>query len=184
MMGKRSSKVLPIIPLPKGQVLLPGLSLRISIVNRPDIAALLARIYSKANTITTRNSEESIIVGCLPIGSPLLSPDGKLLIQAPTDGEGRAVGVTEYVHPAAASKGDLFRLGCVAKVSGVQGRRQGELSLVVEGMERCRVERFVRERPYFEAQLVGIEDLGEFILVLWWWCRREGGTLKLKVHRY
>ncbi|KAE9964024.1 hypothetical protein EG327_001143 [Venturia inaequalis] len=158
-MGKRSSKVLPIIPLPKGQVLLPGLSLRISIVNRPDIAALLARIYSKANTITTRNSEESIIVGCLPIGSPLLSPDGKLLIQAPTDGEGRAVGVTEDVHPAAAGKGDLFGLGCVAKVSGVQGRRQGELSLVVEGMERCRVERFVRERPYFEAQLVGIEDL-------------------------
>lgn len=94
------------------------------------------------------------------------------------------MGVTEDVHPAAASKGDLFRLGCVAKVSGVQGRRQGELSLVVEGMERCRVERFVRERPYFEAQLVGIEDLGEFILVLWWWCRREGGTLKLKVHRY
>ncbi|RDI78433.1 hypothetical protein Vi05172_g11593 [Venturia inaequalis] len=159
MMGKRSSKVLPIIPLPKGQVLLPGLSLRISIVNRPDIAALLARIYSKANTITTRNSEESIIVGCLPIGSPLLSPDGKLLIQAPTDGEGRAVGVTEDVHPAAAGKGDLFGLGCVAKVSGVQGRRQGDLSLVVEGMERCRVERFVRERPYFEAQLVGIEDL-------------------------
>ncbi|KAE9980377.1 hypothetical protein EG328_000312 [Venturia inaequalis] len=158
-MGKRSSKVLPIIPLPKGQVLLPGLSLRISIVNRPDIAALLARIYSKANTITTRNSEESIIVGCLPIGSPLLSPDGKLLIQAPTDGEGRAVGVTEDVHPAAAGKGDLFGLGCVAKVSGVQGRRQGDLSLVVEGMERCRVERFVRERPYFEAQLVGIEDL-------------------------
>lgn len=161
MMGKRTSKVLPIIPLPKGQVLLPGLSLRISIVNRPDIAALLARIYSKANT-SNRNSEESIIVGCLPIGSPLLSPDGKLLIQAPTDGEGRAVGVTEDVHPAAASKGDLFWLGCVAKVSGVQGRRQGELSLVVEGMERCRVERFVRERPYFEAQLVGIEDLGEF----------------------
>jgi ATP-dependent Lon protease len=159
-MGKSKSKILPIIPLPKGQVLLPGLSLRISIVNRPDIAALLARIYSKANT-TNRNSEESIIVGCLPIGSPLLSPDGKLLIEAPGGQDGREGRVTEDVHPAAASKGDLFRLGCIAKVSGVQGRRQGELSLVVEGMERCRVERFVRERPYFEAGLVGIEDLSE-----------------------
>jgi len=156
-MAKSKSNVLPIIPLPKGQVLLPGLSLRISIVNRPDIAALLARIYSKANT-TNRNSEESIIVGCLPIGSPYLSADGKLLIEAEEHGDKQR---TDDVHPAAAGKRDLFRVGCIAKVSGVQGRRQGELSLVVEGMERCKVERFVKERPYFEASLLSLEDIGE-----------------------
>jgi len=160
-MGKTASKsrLLPIVPLPKGQVLLPGISLRISVVNRPDVAALLARLYS---TSSSRNNaaDDSVTVACVPLGSPYLSPDGKRLIDSTPDAEkGKDRQITEDVHPAVARKEDLFALGCVARVSGVQqGRGQTGLSLIVEGMERCRVEKVVKERPYFEAYIASIYD--------------------------
>ena len=160
-MGKTASKsrLLPIVPLPKGQVLLPGISLRISVVNRPDVAALLARLYS---TSSSRNNaaDDSVTVACVPLGSPYLSADGKRLIDSTPDAEkGMDKQITEDVHPAVARKEDLFSLGCVARVSGVQqGRGQTGLSLIVEGMERCRVEKVVKERPYFEAYVAPIYD--------------------------
>ncbi|KAH0300097.1 hypothetical protein KCU84_g16087, partial [Aureobasidium melanogenum] len=61
---------LPIIPLAEGSVLLPGLTLRIPLQGRGDIAAILANIYSKAATPTPDHS--SITVGCLPVNSPYL----------------------------------------------------------------------------------------------------------------
>lgn len=143
------------MPLPKGQVLLPGISIRVSVVNRPDVAALLARLYS--TTSTRNNDDTSVTVACLPLGSPYLAPDGKRLIAA---GEGeKDKQITEDVHPAIAREGDLFGLGCIARVSGVQqGRGQGGLSLIVEGLSRCRVEKIVKERPYFEALVTPIKD--------------------------
>jgi ATP-dependent Lon protease len=155
-MGKSKSKLLPIIPLPKGQILLPGISLRITIVNRPDIAALLAHIYSVSNN-PRREGDAPITVGCIPLGSRYLSPDGKLLIQDPLERQDEA---EADVHPAVAVKKDLFGYGCIAKVSGVQGRRQGELSLIVEGVQRFSVEKFVKERPYFEGPVLPHVDDG------------------------
>jgi ATP-dependent Lon protease len=40
----------------------------------------------------------------------------------------------------------------------VQGRRQGELSLVVEGLERVQVLDVVQERPYFEGELALVDE--------------------------
>lgn len=146
-MGKTKSEILPIVPLPKDQVLLPGVSLRISIANRADLAALLAHIYS---TATAPRGESPISIGCVPLNSPSLSPDGKRLIEEGQDNHKEA----QDVHPVQAKKENLFGYGTVAKVSGVQGRNRGELSLVVEGISRFRVEKVTQERPYFEAAVV------------------------------
>ncbi|KAF2425508.1 ATP-dependent protease La [Tothia fuscella] len=144
-MGKSKSKLLPIIPLEKGQILLPGISLRIKLVHRPDIAALLAHLYSTSSS-PRRDGDAPITLGCVPMGSPFLSPDGKQLITDGTDQE-----VAE-IHPSDAEKGDLYGSGCIAKVSGVRGgQRQGEMSLIVEGVQRFKLERVTKERPYFEA---------------------------------
>ncbi|KIW01969.1 ATP-dependent protease La [Verruconis gallopava] len=158
-MGKASSKsrLLPVVPLPKGQVLLPGVSLRISVVNRPDVAALLARLYSTSSSQRSA-ADDTVTVACVPLGSPLLSPDGKRLIDAAVP-EGKDKHMTQDVHPAVARKEDLFGLGCVARVSGVQqGRGHTGLSLIVEGLERCVVEKVVKERPYFEAYVIPLQD--------------------------
>ena len=48
--------------------------------------------------------------------------------------------------------------GTVAKVSGVQGRRADDLSLIVEGIRRFRIDRFVQMRPYFEAEVAFLDD--------------------------
>ena len=55
--------------------------------------------------------------------------------------------------PAQARKPDLFQYGTMARVTGVQGRRAGELMLVVEGISRFKVETYSRQRPYFEARV-------------------------------
>jgi ATP-dependent Lon protease len=154
-MSKPSSiRTLPLIPLPHSTVLLPGVVARIPLQNRADIAAILANIYSKA--ATPRPEASSVTVGCVPLNSPFLSPDGKQLIEngeAKNDKSGPS-----QTDPALARKADLFAYGTMARVTGVQGRRPGELSLMVEGISRFKVEKLVRERPYFEAKLALHED--------------------------
>lgn len=151
-MGKAKSKILPIVPLPKGQVLLPGVSLRINITSRADLAALLAHIYS---TATAPRGETPINIGCVPLNSPYLSSDGKRLIENGQNNRREA----QDIHPVQAKKDDLFGFGTVAKVSGVQGRNRGELSLVVEGISRFSVEKVTQELPYFEAAVIPHVDI-------------------------
>ena len=50
--------------------------------------------------------------------------------------------------------------GTVAKISGVQGRRADDLSLIVEGVRRFRIDRFTQMRPYFEAEVAYVEEEG------------------------
>ena len=156
MMGKGSSKhstkVLPLIPLPPPLALLPGTSLKIDIVNRADVAAILAKIYSIS---PTAKPDAAITVACVPLNANTTGPDGQLLI---TDGEKTAY----ESDPMLATKKDIYGWACVAKVSGVQGRRQGDLSLVVEGLERVRVLDVVQERPYFEGELGVVEEYGMY----------------------
>ena len=160
MMGKSSSKasaskVLPLIPLAPPLAVLPATTLKIPIANRSDIAAILAKIYSISSTA---KPDAAITVACVPLNSPDVSPrDGKLLIEDGTDST-RAAYETDPVN---ATKKDVFGYACVAKVSGVQGRRQGELSLVVEGLERVRVVDVVQDRPYFEGELEAVEEFGK-----------------------
>lgn len=156
-MGKSSSKtsarVLPLIPLASPLAVLPSTTLKIPIANRSDIAAILAKIYSISSTA---KPDAAITVACVPLNSPHVSPlDGRLLIE-----DGSKTEVEYETDPVNATKKDVFGYACVAKVSGVQGRRQGELSLVVEGLERVRVVDVVQDRPYFEGELEAVEEFG------------------------
>ncbi|CAD0088392.1 unnamed protein product [Aureobasidium mustum] len=139
---------LPIIPLAEGSVLLPGLTLRIPLQGRGDIAAILANIYSKAATPTPDHTH--ITVGCLPVNSPYLSSDGQKLLDDGKDSNRRPIA---GINPAHATRDQLFSVGTLAKVSGVQGKRRGELALVVEGVSRFQLNSFVKDQPYFEAEV-------------------------------
>ena len=122
IMGKAESKssnnmhTLPIVPLATSSVLLPGVTLRIPLQRRSDIAAILASIYSKA--ATPRPDATAVTVGCVPLNSPYLSPDGTRLIE---DGSQKPK-QERSVEPAQAKAKDLYRYGTLARVSGVQGR--------------------------------------------------------------
>lgn len=48
--------------------------------------------------------------------------------------------------------------GTVAKISGVQGRRAEDLSLIVEGIRRFRIDRFTQMRPFFEAEVAYLDE--------------------------
>ena len=96
-------------------------------------------------------------VGCVPLNSPYLSPDGKQLLE---DADKKQKPASTQTDPAQARKQDLFRYGTMARVTGVQGRRPGELVLVVEGVSRFITKEILRERPYFEARVAIHEDAG------------------------
>ena len=115
---------------------------------RSDVAAILANIYSKAST--PRSEPSSVTVGCVPLNSAYLSSDGKQLLE---DGDKDRKGTIVQTDPAQARKPDLFHYGTMARVTGVQGRRPGELTLVVEGVSRFKIDKILRERPYFEARV-------------------------------
>ncbi|OAL04102.1 ATP-dependent protease La [Phaeosphaeriaceae sp. SRC1lsM3a] len=150
--SKTSTKVLPLIPLAPPLAVLPGTTLKIPITNRSDVAAILAKIYSIS---PTAKPDASITVACVPLNSNTVSPkDGRLLIE-----DGAKTGKIVYESdPMQATKKDVFGYACVAKISGVQGRRQGDLSLVVEGLERVQVLDVVQERPYFEGELAAVDE--------------------------
>lgn len=153
--SKAEPKILPILPLTSPSVLLPGVTLRVPITNRADVTAVLAKIYSRA---TTAKPDATITVGCVPLNSTLVSKNGKLLLDE-GDGGAKTKGKAVYESdPVLAKNKDLFGFGCVAKVSGVQGRRQGELALVVEGLDRFRIENILQEKPYFEGMIEVVED--------------------------
>jgi ATP-dependent Lon protease len=154
--SKTSTRVLPLIPIGSPNAVLPSTTLKIPITNRSDIAAILAKIYSIA---PTAKPDAAITVACVPLNSPSLSPqDGRLLIDDGTEGKEKVVYESDPVN---ATRKDVFGYACVAKISGVQGRRQGELSLVVEGLERVRVVGVVQDRPYFEGELESVEEFGK-----------------------
>lgn len=160
-MGKSSSqtstKVLPLIPLAPPLAVLPGTTLKIPITNRSDVAAILAKIYSIS---PTAKPDAAITVACVPLNCTTLAPDGRLLAGDALAGD-RPLYESD---PLLATKKDVYGHACVARVSGVQGRRQGDLSLVVEGLERVRVVDVVQERPYFEGALAAAEQRGAWSL--------------------
>lgn len=150
--SKTSTKVLPLIPLAPPLAVLPGTTVKIPITNRSDVAAILAKIYSIS---PTAKPDASITVACVPLNSNSISPiDGRLLVE----GSERGDKLVYESDPVQATKKDVFGYGCIAKVTGVQGRRQGDLSLVVEGLERVRIVDIVQERPYFEGDLAAVDE--------------------------
>ncbi|KAI9770620.1 MAG: hypothetical protein M1840_003212 [Geoglossum simile] len=155
-MGLFKPKTLPLVILPKDTVLLPGTILRVPIVNRLDILALLSKVYSRASTQNERLSkEDSTAIGCIPLKSPLLNSEGQRLIGAKgTEGSNDG----SAMDPAQATGADLFGYGTVAKVVGIDGRRTAEPAIAVEGVSRFKIEKFVRDQPYIEAEVKHLND--------------------------
>ncbi|KAL6698355.1 ATP-dependent protease La [Trichoderma pleuroticola] len=155
-MGRSLTATLPLIPLPRGTVLLPGLAYRITVnSSRPDIPALLAHVYELAASKGPDGRIDTIPIACVPVSSPLVGPDGQLLI---TNGEDIDNTRIDSVNPGTAKKDDLFGFGVAAKIVGIDGRGSGEFALRVEGSSRVRVDGITRERPFFEARVTYYED--------------------------
>ncbi|KAL2175634.1 Lon protease C-terminal proteolytic domain-containing protein [Thermothelomyces heterothallicus CBS 202.75] len=155
-MARTHTVTLPVIALPRGSVLLPGVVQRIAVSsNRPDIASLLAAVYTRAASKTPNGRIDTVPIACVPLASPLLGPDGQLLIE---DGEGAASTDRAQVDPAKATKADLYGWGVAAKITGVEGRGTGEFTLLVEGVARVRVDKIYRDKPYPEGKVVYYQD--------------------------
>lgn len=145
--GGRTVK-LPLVPLAKGSVLLPGVTLRIPVSNRPDLTNLLSSLVDKPS----KRDSNTITFGCIPFSSPFLSRDGLQLIEGDDSDETQK---EEYdtIDAGQARKDDLFRYGTVGKVIGVQRRAYSEPFLLVQGSQRFTVKKVLRDRPYFEAEV-------------------------------
>ncbi|KAM0261701.1 hypothetical protein ACHAQJ_002153 [Trichoderma viride] len=155
-MGRSLTATLPLIPLPRGTVLLPGLVYRVTVnSSRPDLPALLAYVYELAASKGPDGRIDSIPIACVPVSSPLVGPDGQLLI---TNGEDLDSARVDPVNPGTAKKDDLFGFGVAAKIVGIDGRGSGEFALRVEGTSRVRLDSITRERPFFEAKVTYYED--------------------------
>ncbi|EEA28283.1 hypothetical protein TMatcc_003390 [Talaromyces marneffei ATCC 18224] len=147
-MGSTNGKTtkLPLVPLAKDTVLLPGVTLRISLNNRPDVANLLSSLVNRS-----RRDNSPITIACVPLASPRLSKDGLQLIENGTEPDNQE---EESVDAGQARKEDLFKYGALAKVVGVQRRVYSEPYLLVEGIRRLSVVKVLKERPFFEAEVL------------------------------
>ena len=156
-MGKHTIETIPILPLPHNSVLLPGTNLRIPIDGRKDIPALLSSVLAKDKR--PRPDTSAITIGCVPLNSPLLRSDGQNLIDDKAAGEDspKDEAVPDFNE---LDHRQLFMYGAVAKISGVQGRGADDLSLIVEGVRRFRIDRYTQMRPYFEAEVALLNDEG------------------------
>lgn len=158
-MGRTTRVNLPLIPLARDAILLPGLVQRITVTSsRPDVAALLAHVYEQAASKGPNARIDSIPIACVPVGSPLIGPNGQSLI---SDGKEADAAQVEEVNPSTVNKSDLFGYGVAAKIIGIDGRGSGEFSLRVEGTARVRIDSISRERPFFEGQVTYFHDESE-----------------------
>ncbi|PMD36166.1 ATP-dependent protease-like protein la [Hyaloscypha variabilis F] len=143
---------LPVIPLAKDTVLLPGIVLRIPVAGlRPDIPALLSSVYSRAASKSPSQRLDHLHIACVPLNSPVLTKNGQKMISQ----NERSPPPKERldIKPGSATKEDLFGYGVAAKISGVEGRGTGEFALIVEGVARLRIDKITQERPFFEAEV-------------------------------
>ncbi|KAJ5832371.1 hypothetical protein N7474_000682 [Penicillium riverlandense] len=149
-MGSNNGRAtkLPLVPLAKGSVLLPGVTLRIPVSNRPDLANLLSSLVDRP-----KRDGSSITFGCIPLSSPFLSRDGQQLLEGSDTDETRRE-EWDAIDAGQARKDDLFRHGTIGKVIGVQRRAYAEPFLLVQGAQRFTVKRVLKDRPYFEAEVL------------------------------
>ncbi|KAJ9635031.1 ATP-dependent protease La [Exophiala oligosperma] len=153
-MGYTAKATIPLIPLARDSVLLPGVTLRISVSNRADIPLLISSAFQRASR--SRAGTASLPVGCVPINSPYLSADGRELLDS---SKKESSGHIEHdIDPSNATKKDLFKYGTLAKIIGVQGNSNADPYLVVEGVQRFRIDKIRHEKPNFEAEVTFYED--------------------------
>ncbi|KAK6583790.1 hypothetical protein PZA11_003520 [Diplocarpon coronariae] len=158
-MASLKAVTLPVIPLAKDAVLLPGIVLRIPVAsNRADIPALLSNVYSRAASKTHGERLDNVNIAVVPLNSPFLSSHGQKMIAA--DDRIPSTKKRLDINPGNATRKDLFGYAVAAKISGVEGRGTGEFALLVEGIARIRIDKITRERPFFEAEVTYEHDNG------------------------
>lgn len=159
-MARPQTAILPLIALPRGSVLLPGVVQRIAVSStRPDIASLLAAVYTRAASKTPNGRIDTIPIACVPLSSPFLGPNGQLLIQTADRSSNRD---GSDVDPAKATQADLFTWGVGAKITGVEGRGTGEFTLLVEGVVRIRIDKILPDKAFLEARALYYPDDGTY----------------------
>ncbi|KAF7716632.1 Lon protease-like protein 2, peroxisomal [Penicillium ucsense] len=150
-MGSNTGRTvkLPLVPLAKSFVLLPGVTLRIPVSNRPDLTNLLSSLVDRP----AKRDGNTITFGCVPLASPFLSRDGQQLLEGDQSETG---GKDDYdsIDAGQARKDDLFRYGVVGKVIGVQRRAYAEPFLLVQGSQRFTIKKVLKDRPFFEAEVL------------------------------
>ena len=159
-MERSKTHTLPLLALPKGSVLLPGTTIRISVSGRPDIPAFLSAVYTK--TTNPRPEPSTTSIGCVPINSPLLRSDGQRLLG---DRSNQPWESADDITPNTSQIDHrrLFMYGTEARILGVQGHKGDDLALIVEGIRRIRIERFVQTRPLFVAEVAYLDgDIGDY----------------------
>ncbi|KAK7218586.1 hypothetical protein V2G26_006589 [Clonostachys chloroleuca] len=155
-MARNQTASLPVIPLARGTVLLPGLVQRIPVTSsRPDIPALLAHVYERAAAKGPEGRIDQVPICCVPISSPHVGPSGQLLIN---NGEEVDSSQSDDINPGSAKTADLYNFGVAAKIIGVDGRGSGEFALRVEGTARIRLDGIYQERPFFEGNVTYFTD--------------------------
>lgn len=158
-MPRSHSATLPIIPLPQGTVLLPGIIKSVPVsADRPDIIALLSVVYTRAGARSSKGRIDTVPIACVPqaAGLSFVGPNGVPLIEA-----GERDYSKEDHDSSLISKRDLFHVGVAAKITGVQGRGTGEFSLLVEGVARVKVEKVYSTQPYVEGKVTYHQDQGK-----------------------
>lgn len=158
-MGTNSRTKIPLVPLAKGSVLLPGVTLRIPVSNRPDLANLLSSLVDKPS----KRDANTITFGCVPLSSPFLSRDGQQLLEG-ADSDPERKSDYDVIDAGQARKEDLFRYGTIGKVIGVQRRAYSEPFLLVQGQQRFSIKKVLRDRPYFEADVFLHDESSEYFL--------------------
>jgi ATP-dependent Lon protease len=153
-MGYTAKSTIPLIPLPRDSVLLPGVTLRIPVSGRADIPLIFSNAFQRTRN---RTITANIPIGCVPLNSPFLSKDGQDLIEGP-EKEPDSHSESSHINPNKAKKDDIFGFGTLAKIVGVSGSPNQESYLLVEGLQRFRIEHILHERPYFEAEVHFYEE--------------------------
>lgn len=153
-MSPTKLEILPLLPLPKDKVLLPGSILRVPLSNRPDLLALVSHVLS-ASVSTTRKLPKpggrTIVVGCVPLSTAHEgTPGQKRTREVDTDDQshGERFGVSEQ-----ADTRNLYYIGTAAAIRGFVGRGMEELALVVQGLRRFRIESISQGKSFLEAQV-------------------------------
>lgn len=148
----RSKSPLPILPLLKGSVLLPGVILRIPVSDRPDVTFLLS---SQAKT--AKGDLGAISFGCVPLILPKAEVEDQKSITSLYTSDFEELDSLDT--KASIGKGDLFGYGTLAKITGVQGTRS-EMILIVQGVSRFKINRVTKVQPFFEAKVTHFDQNG------------------------
>ncbi|KAM0323475.1 hypothetical protein ACHAQA_008754 [Verticillium albo-atrum] len=156
-MARSPDSTLPVIPLARGTILLPGITHRVLVsASRPDIPALLANVYTRAAAAGPNERIDTVPIACVPVASPYVGPNGQLLIESADAVDESQI---KQINPGSATKDDLFNYGVAARITGIEGRGTAEFALRIEGVARVRVEKVTQERPYFEAKVKHYPDV-------------------------